>query len=429
MNPLLTILIPTYRGIVGNQPLKYCIESLLLQTEYPYKIVILNNDPVTAPMVDEFVDGVKQHFPHIKVRHLGGNKGWMGAINAGMQDVDTPFFCMLNDDVVFIPGQKEFWRKLVSLLHGDIAASGPCSNFVMGSQNLFFTNLPSAFQAKFLIGFCMVLRADAFKEVGMLDETLPGGDDLDLSIRLRQAGYTLICEREAYLHHIGSVTGNAVHKGYWNSELQTDRTNNALIRKHGLKAWYELVSGDMLDLAKAPKVTELRNAEEEWVKHHCPTEGRGISVGSGAKKISNELCLDIARPGDTGAGGRKFSGATNDLTGDAANIPVANHSQDYLLGLHIFEHLVDPIAVLNEWKRVLKPDGKLIIVCPNHDQGDTMMIDYTHLHAFTPVSLCRLLRLAGWEVMAVESFAIATFGVVCRPMTPLAAAIEVGAAA
>lgn len=428
MKPLLTILIPTYRGIAGSQVLKHCIQSLLLHTEFPYKIVVLNNDPQTAGMVDEFVNAVAQHFPSIKVRHLGGNKGWMGAINAGMEDVDTPFFCMLNDDVVFIPGQKEFWRKMVGLLHGDVAAVGPSSNFVMGCQNLFFSNLPSALQAKFLIGFCMVLNTEAFKKVGMLDENLPGGDDLDLSIRLRKAGYTMICQREAYLHHIGSVTGNEVHKGYWNSELQTDRTNNALIRKHGLKAWYELVSGDMTDLALAPETQAMRVGEEEWIKKHTPTEGRGISVGSGARRVSSELCVDIARPGETGAGGRKFSGATNDLVGDAANIPVVSESQDYILALHIFEHLLDPVNVLKEWKRVLKPDGKAIIVCPNHLQMDTMMVDYTHLHAFTPESMTNLLHSAGWEILEMETFIVGTFGVLCRPLTPLAAAISAGAA-
>ena len=410
----MTILIPTYRNV---QLLQHCLYSLLINTEFPYKIVVLNNDPnpgITA-QIEDFVASVP--FPNIKVRNLGGNKGWMGAINAGMEDVDTPLVCMLNDDVVFIPGQREFWRKLAKPF-GDnqTAAVGPSSNYVMGSQSIFFSNLPPAFQAKFLIGFCMVLRTDRFREVGLLDENLPGGDDLDLSIRLRQKGYDMICLREAYLHHVGSVTGNNVHKGYWNSDLQTDRSNNALIRKHGLKAWYELVNGNVLDLATSnPEVNVMRDEESTWVKKHAPTEGRGVSVGSGAKRISNELCIDIARPGDHGAGGRKFDGATNDMTGDACNIPVIGETQDYLLGLHVFEHLIDPVAVLEEWARILKPSGKALIVCPNQHTMDSMMVDYTHLHAFTPESLSRLLQACGWEVVEVDAFAVGTFGVVCRP--------------
>lgn len=414
MNPVLTILIPTYRN---PQVLQHCLHSLLLNTEFPYKIVVLNNDP--NPAMGAYLEKLiaSLSFPHIKVRHLGGNKGWMGALNAGMEDVDTPLVCCLNDDVVFIPGQREFWRKLCHLFGDDrVAAVGPSSNYVMGSQSIFFPNLAPAFQAKFLIGFCMVLRTDRLREVGCWDENLPGGDDLDLSIRLRKKGYDLICQREAYLHHIGSLTGNAVHQGYWNSDLQTDRSNNALIRKHGLKAWYELVNGDMMDLALSnPEVNEMRDRESNWVKEHTPATGKGVAVGSGAKRIGKELCIDIARPGDHGAGGRKFEGATNDMTGDACDIPLQDSTVDYLLGLHIFEHLLDPVAVLDEWKRVIKPGGRVVIVCPNHNRLNTMMIDYTHLHAFTPESMVKLLCACGWDADHLEEFAVGTFGVVAYP--------------
>lgn len=413
MNPVMTILIPTYRN---PQMLQRCLHSLLINTEFPYKIVVLNNDGSSAAR--EHINNMVAQIPfsHLKVRHLGGNKGWMGALNAGMEDVDTPLVCCLNDDVMFIPGQKEFWRKMCMLFNSDnVAAVGPSSNYVMGSQNITFAALPPTFQAKFLIGFCMVLRTDRLREVGCWDENLPGGDDLDLSIRLRQKGYDLICQREAYLHHIGSQTGNVVHEGYWNSDLQTDRSNNALIRKHGLKAWYELANGDLLAQANTPTMVKLRDQENDWIKKHTPAQGNGVSVGSGAKRIGKELCIDIARPGDHGAGGRKFSGATNDMTGDACNIPLQDGTVDYLLGLHIFEHLLDPVAVLDEWKRVLQPGGKAIIVCPNHNQLETMLIDYTHLHAFTPESMVKLLCACGWDADHLEEFAVGTFGVVAYP--------------
>jgi SAM-dependent methyltransferase len=266
--------------------------------------------------------------------------------------------------------------------------------------------------AKFLIGFCLVLDSEKFREVGLLDETLPGGDDLDLSIRLRKAGYKLVCDKTAYLHHIGSQTGNRVHSGYWNSDLQTDRSNNALIRKHGLKAWYELVSGDPLAMSLTPEVSKSRGREAQWVLEHTPDTGKGFSVGSGDKKIKGEYGLDRARVGEHGAGGRKFTGATNDTTGDANDLPLLDNSLDYMLALHIFEHLLDPFAVLKEWKRTLKPGGKLIIVCPNHLVLPTMMIDYTHLHAFTRDSLSAIIAAAGFTIETGEDFPVGTFGIV-----------------
>ncbi len=46
--------------------------------------------------------------------------------------------------------------------------------------------------------------------------------------------------------------------------------------------------------------------------------------------------------------------------------PVADGSQDLILLLDVIEHLVDPAAALREARRVLTPDGRAILVFPNH---------------------------------------------------------------
>ena len=83
----------------------------------------------------------------------------------------------------------------------------------------------------------MVLRSKQLREMGGLDEELPGGDDLDVSIRLSQNGYKLIAERGSYHHHIGQQTGKRVFEGYWDSEIHQEKTMNAIIRKHGFTDW------------------------------------------------------------------------------------------------------------------------------------------------------------------------------------------------
>lgn len=261
---LITLLIPTYKNI---QTLRGCIGSLLLNTSLPCRVVILNNDPsyFSQKPIDDFV--VQCNNPRVSVRHLSGNRGWMGAINEGMAEVSTPYVCLLNDDVLFIPGQQDFWERLLFHMEDpEVAAVGPSSNYVMGMQSIMAVTGYTAFPAYYLIGFCMLLRSDVFVKVGLLDETLPGGDDLDLSIRLRRAGYAMVCEREAYLHHIGSLTGNKVHEGFWNSLQQQDLTNNALIRKHGLKAWYEMLGRDPFGLVASPLGQRIieRKKTDSW---------------------------------------------------------------------------------------------------------------------------------------------------------------------
>ena len=43
-------------------------------------------------------------------------------------------------------------------------------------------NTPDVIETSLLIGFCMLLETEFFKSIGGADETLPGGDDFDLSI-------------------------------------------------------------------------------------------------------------------------------------------------------------------------------------------------------------------------------------------------------
>lgn len=44
---------------------------------------------------------------------------------------------------------------------------------------------------------------------------------------------------------------------------------------------------------------------------------------------------------------------------------IENNSYDFLLSSHSLEHSANPIKALNEWIRVIKPDGKLILILPD----------------------------------------------------------------
>lgn len=56
-----------------------------------------------------------------------------------------------------------------------------------------------------------------------------------------------------------------------------------------------------------------------------------------------------------------------DLYGEATQIPVANHSQDFILSSHVFEHIPNPILALVEWERVIKPGGYVVMIVPQPD--------------------------------------------------------------
>ena len=231
----ITVAIPTYNNL---QQLEWCVNSLFKYTNHDDLQVVIVDNGGKGEVEKRLVFG---DLP-IKVISASDNLGWMKAINLVLNDCNTDYFCMLNDDVVFPPTARNFWGWVESQLKDDVVAVGPCSNFVAGPQSLMDLSTPLVFSTDVLIGFCLMIKTQVLKDLGGLDESLPGGDDFDLSIRLQKAGYNMHVDKRAYLHHFGQQTGNRVHEGFWDTSYHQEVVNNALIKKHGLKAWYKVFS-------------------------------------------------------------------------------------------------------------------------------------------------------------------------------------------
>ena len=50
---------------------------------------------------------------------------------------------------------------------------------------------------------------------------------------------------------------------------------------------------------------------------------------------------------------------------DAMNLPLKSAALEFVFASEILEHLVDPEKGLDEWRRVLKKNGNIIITTPN----------------------------------------------------------------
>jgi len=415
MKNLLTIVIPTWNNL---DMLKICIESLFLSTKYPFEVIVIDNGG-KSEVAKSLPDSAKEY---VKVIEPEENLGWMKAHNLALETVETPYYCLLNDDVIFIPAQWDFWTKLISHLKDNVVAVGPGSNFVAGNQSIQRTDVPLVCDSSFLIGFCMVIRTDIFKEIGGLDAELPGGDDLDLSIRLIKAGYSIRIDRRAYLHHHGQQTGLRVHGDDWDSNWSQEVTNNALISKHGVRAWQECILAHW----KYPKEWDLDKpllTEEDWYKELLkPYNGAsGLNIGCGGRKLEGPIGVDIRDAGELGEGGERLGEALTDIKADATSVPLDDESQEYIVAAHILEHLIDPFAALIEWNRLLVPKGKLFLTIPNHGTSNTIILDYTHLHAFNKDSLERLVKVSGFDIDSIESETLNNIRLVCHKVSEVLA--------
>jgi len=62
--------------------------------------------------------------------------------------------------------------------------------------------------------YCAALRREVWEDVGGLDERFEIGmfEDDDFSRRLRQAGYDILCLRDAWIHHFQEASFGALPK-------------------------------------------------------------------------------------------------------------------------------------------------------------------------------------------------------------------------
>jgi len=81
-----------------------------------------------------------------------------------------------------------------------------------------------------------------------------------------------------------------------------------------------------------------------------------LNIGSGEHKIPGYLSVD------------KFA-KNVDIKADAMKLPYNDNIIDEIYSCHMIEHQhnINIIATFKEWYRVLKPNGTLIIRCPNFE--------------------------------------------------------------
>ena len=88
-----------------------------------------------------------------------------------------------------------------------------------------------------------------------------------------------------------------------------------------------------------------------------------------------------------------------DYVCDATSIPVANGAFDLVLCTEVMEHVPEPIKLVNEIARILRPGGKLLLSAP---LGSGLHQEPFHFYGgFTPHWYYRFLSEAGFEQIVV----------------------------
>ena len=101
------------------------------------------------------------------------------------------------------------------------------------------------------------------------------------------------------------------------------------------------------------------------------------------------------------------------IGGDIYQLPIKNETFDYILFLEVIEHLCDPESAMVEMHRILKPQGKLVMVFPNDPVFKITRIltlklkeafyDPGHITQWTPETAEELANRHGFIVLEQKS--------------------------
>ncbi|WP_046117066.1 class I SAM-dependent methyltransferase [Ensifer aridi] len=134
------------------------------------------------------------------------------------------------------------------------------------------------------------------------------------------------------------------------------------------------------------EATLIKQLEEEVVLRAAPQgyqlkQLNGINVGCGDRRVSDYLTpVDIMRESDQ----EEASGAHHAFLKDAIlanpeDLPFKPASLDYIVALHMLEHVSNPMEILRYWGTLLKPGGGIGLVLPNYEYTWNAAGDHSRL--------------------------------------------------
>ena len=246
--PTLSIVIPTFNGL---DPLRRCLASVCRHAPPGTQIIVVD---------DASTDGthawLRQHYAGVEVVRLAANQGFCGAVNAGIARVQGEVIELLNNDAVVEAGWAEAALRhfadptvgsvaplVVFLDRPDVIDSAGQEYHLCGwGKNRFYgERLQAHHQVPGEVfgpsGSCGFYRREALARAGaLLPEYGAYYEDVDLSFRLRWAGYRCVYEPASRARHEESAT----------YRRQKDRVVWLLARNEELVYWINLRSHELL---------------------------------------------------------------------------------------------------------------------------------------------------------------------------------------
>ena len=208
--------------------LRCCLRSLAGQSGVDFEIVIVDNGSTdhSLRVIDEFM---KSSSIPVQVIRNEGNRGFCAANNQGIRAARGEYIALLNNDAEAEPGWLEaMWRELRErpdfgmiaskiLVYEDQRKIDKAGHLIYldgqnrgrGSGEIDYGQYDRIEEVLWPDGCAALYRKSMLDEIGGFDEDLFAyGDDAELGLRARIAGWNCLYVPDAVVrHHRGSTLG------------------------------------------------------------------------------------------------------------------------------------------------------------------------------------------------------------------------------
>lgn len=219
MNDLISVVIPTYKR--NYTKIEKAINSVINQTYNNIEIIVIDDN--SDNQYSQEVIKIKDKYPEVKVISNNGNKGACAARNNGILNAKGEFVAFLDDDDEWKMDKLEKqYNKIksennIALIYSGISwyyekekvyKCKPAIKHENPSKELFIDNFIGSTS-------CGFVRRSAAIEIGMFDEKLKSGQDLDFWIRMT-LNYKIDCVEECLveytLYEKDSISSNTINR-------------------------------------------------------------------------------------------------------------------------------------------------------------------------------------------------------------------------
>lgn len=209
MKPKISILLTTCNLLNHT---KECLKSLAPSLKKDYELIIVDNNSTYDTQKYLMTGNISlPSWLPVQLQLNKKNLGVSGALNQGMRMAKSDYLYWLHNDVIL--DDPEFFEKLYSnfQVYKKVGAVAALTNYVANPYQQWSNplSLPNnVLSVNFINNTSTMFSKKAWKDTGGFDEGYIFGnwEDNDYCMRLREKGYQILVDGNAFIHHKGSLT-------------------------------------------------------------------------------------------------------------------------------------------------------------------------------------------------------------------------------